>query len=232
MLMHRKSEDRGQFNHGWLKTAHTFSFGDYHDQQFMGFRALRVINEDHVAVSEGFPFHGHKNMEIMTYILSGELEHKDSMGNGEVIRPGDMQYMSAGTGVTHSEFNPSKNSPVHLLQIWVLPEKAGLEPTYGQKHFSKEERQDRLRLVASKDGRDGSLTVRQDLSLYASLLSTGKTLQHEMKAERFGWIQLAKGKLRINGTELKEGDGLGIAKETLLKIEAQTESEFLFFDLA
>lgn len=232
MLMHRKSTDRGQFNHGWLKTAHTFSFGEYHDEKFMGFRTLRVINEDHVAAGEGFPFHGHQNMEILTYILEGELEHKDSMGNGEIIRPGDMQYMSAGTGVTHSEFNHSKKSPVHLLQIWVLPEKKGLPPVYGQKHFPQEARLNQLKLVASKDGLEGSLAVRQDLNLYASILAPGSPLIHPMNAARFGWIQLAKGELNVNGTVLKAGDGLGIAAESKLEIEALAASEFLFFDLA
>ena len=232
MLVTRKSKDRGQFNHGWLQTAHTFSFGEYQDEHFMGFRALRVINEDHVIGGEGFPFHDHQNMEILTYILAGELEHKDSMGNGEIIRPGDMQYMSAGTGVTHSEFNPSKTAPVHLMQIWVLPEKKGLPPAYGQTHFSKESRTQTLKLVASRDGRDGSLKLRQDLSLYASLLGAGKSLNYELPVERFGWLQLASGALKINGTELKAGDGVAITKESKLEIAATADSEFLFFDLA
>ena len=232
MLKHRLSSDRGQFDHGWLKTAHTFSFGEYQDENFMGFRSLRVINEDHVAAGEGFPSHGHQNMEILTYILAGELEHKDSMGNGEVIRPGDMQYMSAGTGVKHSEFNPSKKSAVHLLQIWVLPEKNGMPPVYGQKHFSESARTNQLKLVASKDGRGDSLIVRQDLSLYASILKPGQKISHDMDAKRFAWIQLAKGELMVNGKKLKAGDGLAVASESKLEIEASAASEFLLFDLA
>jgi redox-sensitive bicupin YhaK (pirin superfamily) len=231
MHFHRPAGERGMFDHGWLKTAHTFSFGEYHDPRFMGFRALRVINEDVVAPDEGFPMHPHKNMEILTYIIEGALEHRDSMGSGSVIRPGDMQYMSAASGVFHSEFNPSKENPVHLLQIWILPDQNGGDSLYAEHHFPTEERLNRLCPVASPDGRDGSLKVRQNTILYASILKKGMQVEHVADANRFYWLQLAKGSLEVNGLILEAGDGLALWEESQLKILGKGDSEFILFDL-
>ena len=231
MIQIRKANERGHADHGWLNTSHTFSFGDYYDQKFMGFRSLRVINEDRVEGGAGFPTHPHRNMEIITYILEGELEHKDSMGTGSVIRRGDVQLMSAGTGVTHSEFNPSKKDLVHLLQIWILPDQNNLKPSYQQKMFPEKERSDKLRLLVSPDGQDGSLTIHQDVRLFASLLNKGKKLEYELKVGRHAWLQITKGALSLNGKNLKAGDGAAISEETHLTIEAVSSSEFLLFDL-
>lgn len=233
MLTVRTSEDRGHFDHGWLKTYHTFSFADYHDGAHVHFRALRVINEDFVAAGKGFGTHPHRDMEIITYILSGELEHKDSMGNGSVIRPGDVQYMSAGTGVMHSEFNPSPSTPVHLLQIWILPNAHSLPPLYGQKNFNAKERANTLKLIASPNGDDGSVTIRQDVDLYASILDVGETVPHTFEAGRFGWLQLTSGQLLVNDTMLKPGDGLAISEEKTISISStgNEKAEFLLFDL-
>ncbi|NDG85085.1 MAG: pirin family protein [Proteobacteria bacterium] len=194
----RRASERGVFDHGWLKTAHTFSFGDYRDPRFMGFRALRVINEDVVEPGEGFPMHPHRDMEILTYIIEGALEHRDSMGSGSVIRPGDMQYMSAASGVLHSEFNPSKDKPVHLLQIWILPAESGGKPLYSEAHFAPEKRRNRLCLVASEDGREGALRVRQDVELHASLLDKGQAAGLPCRKGRYFWIQLAKGRIEVD----------------------------------
>jgi redox-sensitive bicupin YhaK (pirin superfamily) len=232
MIVSRKSADRGHFDHGWLETFHTFSFADYFDPAFMGFRALRVINEDRVAPGEGFETHPHRDMEIVTYVLSGALEHKDSMGNGSVIRPGEVQRMTAGTGITHSEFNGSKEERVHLLQIWILPEKKGLEPSYEQTAFPDEKKRGRLCLVASRDGRDGSVTIHQDAAIYASLLGPGDQAEFALAPGRHAWVQVIRGSIALNGIALASGDGAAASAESLLTFQAAQESEFLLFDLA
>ena len=232
MITIRKSEERGHLNYGWLDTYHTFSFDQYYDPAHMHFRTLRVINEDRVAPGKGFPTHSHRDMEIITYILAGALEHRDSMGNGSVIRPGDVQRMSAGTGVAHSEFNPSNADPVHLLQIWIMPRARSLPSSYEQKAFAEDERRNRLRLVASDDGRDGSVTIQQDAKLYAAILDRDNTLEHTLTENRYGWLQVARGKVAINGHELNQGDGAAISRELSVKIVASDEAELLLFDLA
>lgn len=232
MITLRRSAERGRFDHGWLDTRHTFSFADYRDPAHMGFRALRVINEDVVAPGEGFPTHGHRDMEILTYILEGALEHKDSLGSGSVIRPGDVQRMSAGKGVQHSEFNPDAQRPVHLLQIWILPDRSGLQPEYEEKHFPEAERRGVLRLVASREGRAGSLRIHQDADVLAGLLAPGDRAVHELRPGRHAWVQLARGRLRLNGQELRAGDGAALSDEPTLELEALEEAELLVFDLA
>lgn len=232
MIQVRKSQDRGHFDHGWLKTYHTFSFSEYHDPRHTHFRHLRVINEDFVAPADGFDTHPHQDMEILTYILEGSLEHKDSMGNGGIIKPGDIQRMSAGTGVLHSEFNPSKNEAVHLLQIWIFPEKKGVAPGYEQKNFSVDSRKNTLKLVASRDGGDGAVTINQDAKLYASILDPGKQVQFENRADRGAWIQVARGELDVNGTTLNAGDGASVSGAEKISIQARKPAEFLLFDLA
>lgn len=231
MITIRKAADRGHFDFGWLDTYHTFSFGDYHDPEFMGFRSLRVINEDRVAAQTGFPMHGHRDMEIITYVLEGALQHSDSMGNGSTIRPGDAQRMTAGTGVTHSEAN-SSDTPVHLLQIWILPGERGLKPGYEQKTFTAAEKLNQLRLIAAADGRDGSVTVHQDASLYASVIEAGRKVAHNIASNRHAWIQVARGCVSVNENELVQGDGAAISNESSLNIEALESSEVLLFDLA
>jgi redox-sensitive bicupin YhaK (pirin superfamily) len=231
MIQVRKSEERGHFDHGWLNTYHTFSFSEYYDPKHMSFRHLRVINEDFVAPADGFDTHPHENMEIITYIVEGELEHKDSMGNGSVIRPGDVQRMSAGTGVTHSEFNPSKSGRVHLLQIWIFPEKKGIKPSYEQKHFAPESRVNQLRLVASRDGAEGSVTIHQDAKVFVSTLESGRQLEHSVGKGRAVWVQLIRGELDLNGTELHTGDGAAVTDESAVSLRASKESEFILFDL-
>ena len=231
MHYHRLAQERGMFDHGWLNTAHTFSFGEYQDPQFMGFRSLRVINEDVVSPGEGFPMHPHKNMEILTYIIEGALEHRDSMGSGSVIRPGDMQYMSAASGVFHSEFNPSQEKPVHLLQIWILPEQNGGTPLYAEKHFLAEQRLNRLCPVASPDGREGSLKIRQNTVLYNSILKKEMSLELKPESNRYFWLQLAKGSLQVNGIEMGAGDGLALWEEGSITIQGAEDSEFILFDL-
>ena len=228
MIQVRKSEERGHFDHGWLNTYHTFSFAEYHHPQFMGYRSLRVINEDRVQAGRGFGTHGHRDMEILSYVLEGALGHGDSMGTGSVIRPGDVQRMSAGTGVMHSEKNPSSSEPVHFLQIWIEPEMRGITPGYEQKTFPPEERDGRLRLVASRDGRDGSLTIHQDVDLYTATLH-GAPLEFALRPARYGWIQVSRGSITINGEALQAGDGASIENEGLLKIDGQ--GEILLFDL-
>ena len=210
MLEIRHAEDRGLANLGWLSSRHTFSFGQYHDPNFMGFGPLRVINEDRVQPGQGFDTHGHSDMEIISYVLSGALEHKDSMGNGSVIRPGDVQRMSAGTGVRHSEFNASDSEPVHFLQIWVLPEANGRAPSYEQKAFPEEVKRGRLQLVGSRDGRHGSVTIHQDVDLYATLLGTGDSVTHKLAQDRKGWVQVAQGSAQINEVRLYPGDGVAV----------------------
>ena len=232
MITVRRSNERGHFDHGWLNTYHTFSFDQYYDPRHMGFRNLRVINEDFVAAGRGFPKHGHRDMEIITYILEGALKHEDSMGNGSVIRPGDVQRMTAGTGVRHSEQNASDQERVHLLQIWILPHTVGLEPGYEQKAFSEDERRGQLRLIASEDGRQGSVLVHQDVSLLASVLPAGQEVEHAMDQARYAWIQVARGTVEVNGEKAEHGDGVMVAGESSLRIRAQQDAEVLLFDLA
>jgi quercetin 2,3-dioxygenase len=232
MITIRKSQERGHFDHGWLNTYFTFSFADYYDPQHVHFRTLRVLNDDRVAAGAGFPEHPHRDMEIVTYVLDGALEHRDSMGNGSVIRPGDVQYMSAGSGVTHSEFNASKTEPVHLLQIWMFPEKKGMKPVYDQKTFPREDKQGKLRLVASPDGREGSVTIRQDNELYATVLGAGESVRHELKPERHAFVQVARGSVKLNGTKLVEGDGAAISEEKAVELTGVKDAEVLLFDLA
>ena len=231
MITVRRSEERGHAKHGWLESRHTFSFADYHDPEYMGFRRLRVINEDKVAPAKGFASHSHRDMEIVSYVIDGALEHRDSMGNGSVIRPGDVQTMRAGTGVTHSEFNSSPDEPVHFLQIWILPDRAGLPPAYGQTHFPVEERRGRLKLVVSSDGREGSLEVRQDASIYACLLATGETVTHTLAEGRAMWLQLVRGSVNLNDVALAHGDGAAVSGEAACRIWATGAAEFLLFDL-
>jgi len=233
MITIRKADQRGHFDHGWLNTYHTFSFASYHDPENMGFRSLRVINDDIIAAEQGFGTHGHADMEIITYVLDGELSHKDSTGGGGVLVPGDVQHMTAGSGVRHSEFNDSKSAS-RLIQIWILPEKRGLQPSYEQTYFPEEERLNRLRLVAAGDPTDGALKVHQDVRLFATLLDPGKSVAYDLDKDRYGWIQVAKGSLKLNGQELRIGDGAAIARETKLEISASggERAEFLLFDLA
>jgi len=228
----RKSTDRGHAMHGWLESRHTFSFAEYHDPRHMGFGALRVLNEDRVQPGEGFGAHSHRDMEIVSYVLDGALEHDDSMGNGSVIRPGDVQLMRAGTGVTHSEYNQSRTNPVHFLQVWILPDRQGLDPAYEQLHFSVEQRRNTLTLVASTDGRDSSLTIHQDVAIHASVLETGGSVSHGLAPGRRAWVQLARGQARINGVAVGEGDGAAVRNEHVIEIAADSPSEFLLFDLA
>jgi redox-sensitive bicupin YhaK (pirin superfamily) len=232
MITLRKSHERGHAQHGWLDSRHTFSFAGYHDPEHMGFRDLRVINEDRVEPARGFGTHAHRDMEILSYVLSGELAHRDSLGNGSVIRPGDVQRMSAGTGVTHSELNPSQHEPVHFLQIWILPEQDGLPPSYEQRHFPAEERAGRLRLVASRDARDGALRVHQDVEVHAGLLGRGAAVTHALRPGRHAWLQLARGRCAVNGVALEAGDGAAVSGETQLRIDAADDAELLLFDLA
>jgi quercetin 2,3-dioxygenase len=232
MIHVRKAAERGHFNHGWLDTAHTFSFGDYYDPAHMGFRSLRVINEDRVQSGQGFGMHGHRDMEIVTYVLDGALEHRDSLGNGSVLRVGELQHMTAGTGVRHSEFNPSPSEEVHLYQIWLLPDRNGLEPSYEQKTFAEEERQGQLRLVASPNGQDGSLTIHRDARLYLATLNDGETAASILKPGRHAWLQVLRGKVGLNGHALSAGDGAAVSEEERLDIRSHTGSEVMLFDLA
>lgn len=227
----RKSEDRGRANFGWLDSKHSFSFGHYHDPKHMGFGPLRVINDDRVAPGGGFPAHPHSDMEIISYVLEGALEHKDSLGTGSVIRPGDVQRMSAGTGIRHSEFNASKTEPVHFLQIWIIPDKKGLAPGYEQKSFSAAEKGGVLRLVGSSDGRDGSVTIHQDVDLYATLLSSSEAVEHVIAPGRGGWVQVARGSVELNGEMLREGDGVAIPASGPLRIKGVADAEVLLFDI-
>jgi hypothetical protein len=232
MLTIRKAEDRGHANHGWLNTYHTFSFANYYEPKHMGFRALRVINEDRVSPGNGFGTHGHRDMEIITYVLEGALEHKDSIGTGSVIQPGEVQRMSAGTGILHSEFNHSKTDSVHFLQIWLLPEKEGLPPSYEQRNFSPAKTPGKLHLVAARDGRDAAVTVHQDVDLYAAVLEPGDRVSHSLQPQRHAWVQVARGAITLNGLSLDMGDGAAISEETDVVIEATTDAEILLFDLA
>src|ERR1041385_3605723 len=227
MITIRKSEERGHLNHGWLDTYHTFSFDQYYDPAHLHFRSLRVINEDRVASGQGFPTHSHRDMEIITYILSGALEHRDSMGNGSVIRPGDVQRMTAGTGVAHSEFNPSDSESVHLLQIWIMPNARNLTPGYEQKFFGEDQRRNKLRLIASPNGSDGAVKINQDARVYASTLEPDTVLTHRLQEKRYAWVQVARGTLRVNEVELKQGDGAAVDSELELIASAHDRAEFL-----
>ena len=234
MITVRKADARGHFDHGWLDTRHTFSFAAYHDDDFMGFRNLRVINEDVVQAGQGFGRHGHRDMEIVSYVLEGALAHEDSTGGGGVLRPGDVQRMSAGTGVMHSEFNGSKDAPVHFLQIWLLPAKAGIRPSYDQKFFGDDQKRGRLRLLASPDEADGSLAIHTDARVYATLLGAGEEVRHPLAPGRHAWVQVARGAVTVNGTPLAAGDGAAVSAEeaVALKGSGATPAEVLLFDLA
>jgi quercetin 2,3-dioxygenase len=232
MVNVRPGDARGHVGLGWLDSRHSFSFGHYYDPAHMGFRALRVINEDRVEPGTGFDPHPHRDMEILTYVLEGALQHEDSMGNGSTIRPGEVQRMSAGTGVVHSEHNASEREPVHLLQIWIEPREPGLAPGYEQKAFPAAERQGRLRLLASPDGREGSLTVHQDAALYAALLAEGDAVRHELGPDRHAWVQVARGAVTVNGQWVRAGDGVALSGETAVELRGEQPSEVLLFDLA
>jgi len=232
MITVRKSEARGHANRGWLDSYHTFSFADYYDSKYMNFRSLRVINEDMISPAKGFGTHGHSDMEIITYVLEGALEHKDSLGTGAAIKPGEVQRMSAGTGIQHSEFNHSQTEPVHLLQIWLLPDTNGLQPSYEQREFPLAERHEKLRLVAARDARDGAVKVHQDVDLYAAVLDKDTRVSHALQPNRHAWVQVARGSVLLNGLTLENGDAAAVSGESELAIEATVDAEFLLFDLA
>jgi quercetin 2,3-dioxygenase len=232
MMIKRPAAERGHAQHGWLDSHHTFSFADYYDPSHMGFQSLRVINEDRVAAGQGFGTHPHRDMEIISYVLEGALEHKDSMGTGSIIRPGDFQRMSAGTGVRHSEFNASKTDPVHFLQIWIVPSANGIKPSYEQKTFPAEEKQGRLRVVASPDGREGSVTIHADAIVRAGVFSAGESSEIALVPGRHAWVHVASGNVRVNGDELHEGDGAALSLETSVRVEGVDRGEVLVFDLA
>jgi redox-sensitive bicupin YhaK (pirin superfamily) len=231
MITRRPASERGHGQHGWLDTYHTFSFNDYHDPRQMGFRVLRVINEDWVEAGRGFPTHGHRDMEIITYVLEGAVAHKDSLGNGSVLRPGEFQCMTAGTGIQHSEFNPSESEPVHLYQIWLLPDRRGLTPSYDQRAFAPEERQGKLRVVASPDGRDGSLTIHQNAEVFLTTLGAGLEVTHTLEPGRHAWIQALRGKVKLNDLELAAGDGAAISDLSKITLRAAQSCEAMLFDL-
>jgi len=232
MMTIRPAEERGHANHGWLDSHHTFSFANYHDPSQMGFRSLRVINDDRVAPGQGFGSHPHRDMEIISYVLEGGLEHRDSMGTGGVMRPGDVQRMSAGTGVLHSEFNASKSEPVHFLQIWLLPSRRGIKPSYEQKAFSRADKQGRLRLIASPDRRDGSVMVHADALVYSGVFDAGQTGELALAPGRHAWVHVANGTVRVNGRDMKAGDGAAISEESVVRVEGKDGGEILVFDLA
>ena len=232
MITVRPRDERGHFDHGWLDTRHTFSFAEYFDPDHMGFRSLRVINEDRVQPGQGFGTHPHRDMEIVTYVLDGALAHRDSMGNGSVIRPGDVQRMTAGTGITHSEFNHSNDAPVHFLQIWIVPDRRGLTPSYEQKTIPAEAMAGRLCAVASHDGGDGSVTINQDATLYTAVLAPGQAVTHAFAPGRHGWLQVARGQVALDGRSLAAGDGAAISGEKAVTVSGESEAEILLFDLA
>ncbi len=231
MLSIRHADERGATRRDWLSSLHSFSFGEYHEPRHMGFGPLRVINEDRVEPARGFGTHGHRDMEILSYVLEGALEHRDSMGNGSTIHPGDLQRMTAGTGVQHSERNPSPDQPVHFLQIWIRPGREGLEPGYEQRTFSASEKRGALRLVGSRDGRQDSVRIHQDVDLYATCLDTGETVDHRLGADRKAWVQIARGRAELNGRALAAGDGAAIAEEPLIRLRAVSDAEILLFDM-
>lgn len=232
MITVRPSQERGHANHGWLDSYHTFSFANYYDPDHMGFRALRVINEDRVAPGRGFGMHPHRDMEIISYVLSGSLAHKDSMGNAATIGAGEVQKITAGTGIAHSEFNPSQTEGVHFLQIWILPEETGLTPNYEENVFPTETKQGQWRRIASRTGADGAVQIHQDVELYATVLSAGEGRSLELRPGRYAWVQVAQGKISLNGVSLEAGDGAAISDETLLEVQAVSDAEVLLFDLA
>ena len=233
MLQVIKSNERGHANHGWLNTYHTFSFANYYNPEMMGFRSLRVINEDRVTAGQGFGTHGHEDMEILSYVVEGAIAHKDSTGGEEILRPHEWQRMTAGTGIRHSEYNPSKTENLHFYQIWILPEKDDLEAGYEQKMFAPSEKTGKLKLVASNDSRDGSLKINQDVSVYDSILSEGEEISYDLTEKRHAWLQVVKGSLELNGEQLNQSDGAAISEESALKIKAtENETEFILFDLA
>lgn len=233
MLTLRRAEERGRANFGWLDSRHSFSFGHYHDPAHMGFGPLRVINDDRVAPGGGFPTHPHSDMEIVSYVLEGALEHKDSLGTGSVIRANDVQRMSAGTGIRHSEYNASQTQPVHFLQIWIVPERKGLEPGYEQKAFSNEEKRGKLRLVGSRNGRDGSVTIHRDVDFYATLLNEDEAVSHTLKPGRTAWVQVAQGTAKLNGEQLYPGDGVAIEEAGVIALAGTSpDAEILLFDMA
>jgi len=231
MIKVRKAAQRGLADFGWLKSRHTFSFGNYYDKENMGFRVLRVINEDRVESSKGFGTHAHENMEIITYVLKGALEHKDSMGNGSILSAGELQRMSAGSGIEHSEFNPSAENPVHFYQIWLLPEERGIEPSYEQKQFTEVEKRGRLRLVISPDGENGSMRIHQDARIYLSQLNSSDKVSYDLNAERRSWVQVLSGDVLLNNEPLSEGDGAAVSDEKRLTIEAKKNAEVMLFDI-
>ena len=232
MIAIRRAQERGTANLGWLNSQHTFSFGNYYDPKHMGFASLRVINEDRVQPARGFGTHGHRDMEIVSYVLEGALEHRDSLGNGSIIRPGDVQRMSAGTGIQHSEFNASDRDPVHFLQIWILPDRVGLQPSYEQKTFATAEKRNQLRLVGSRNGRQGSVTIHQAVDLYCAILTTGETVSHGLAAERSAWAQVVRGTVQLNGHQLNAGDGASLSHEEIVTIQGMSEvAEVLLFDM-
>ena len=231
MISIRRAGERGSADHGWLDTRHTFSFGDYYDERHMGFRDLRVLNEDRVKPGHGFPTHAHRDMEILSWVLEGSLEHRDSLGNGSVIRPGELQRMSAGSGVRHSEGNPSGSEALHFLQIWVLPEKNGLSPGYEQKSFPEEDRRGRLRLLASPEGSAGSVSIGQDVRLSGALWERPESFPYELSPGRAAWVQVARGAIELNGRRLQAGDGAAVTDETRLELKAESGAEALLFDL-
>ena len=231
MIAVRRASERGHGQHGWLDTYHTFSFNDYYDQQYMGFRVLRVINEDRVEAGQGFGTHGHRDMEIISYVLEGALGHKDSLGNGSVLRPGEFQCMTAGTGIRHSEFNPSDSEPVHFYQIWLLPDRQGLAPSYDQRAFPEDKRRGRLRVVASPDGRDGSLTIHQDAEVLLTSLAAGERVTHELAPGRHAWLQVLRGSVQLNEVPLATSDGAAVSDEPSLTVLATEPCEVMLFDL-
>jgi redox-sensitive bicupin YhaK (pirin superfamily) len=232
MIRIRRSAERGAADHGWLDTRYTFSFSDYHDPEHVQFRALRVMNEDRVAPGAGFPMHGHRDMEILTFVLEGALAHRDSLGHGATVRPGEVQYMGAGTGIRHSEFNPSEGEPVHLYQVWLLPDRAGHEPSYDQRRFDDAGRSGRLQVVASPDGRDGSIAIHQDARVYRADLDDGRSVDHPIAPGRHAWLQVLRGSVTLNGQPLAEGDGAAVSGEPGLEIRGVGDAEVLLFDLA
>ena len=232
MLTVRKAEDRGHANHGWLNSYHSFSFANYYDPQHMGFRSLRVINEDMVAPAKGFPTHPHRDMEIITYVVSGAVAHKDSIGNTEQVGASGVQRFSAGTGITHSEFNPSKTEGLHLLQIWLLPEQQGITPSYEQKEFPTATKRGQWRAIANREATDGAVKLHQDAAIYATILEPGEQLTYTLQADRHAWVQIVQGEVTLNGTTLDKGDAAAISNETKLAFEASTDAEILLFDLA
>jgi len=232
MLRIRHAAQRGHFNHGWLDTFHTFSFSEYYDPAHTQFRALRVMNEDRVAPGQGFGMHGHRDMEILTFVLSGELQHQDSLGNGEVLRPDEVQQMTAGSGIRHSEFNPSTTDEVHLYQVWLLPERAGLQPSYAQKKFDAAGRENRWQIAASRDGREGSLVIHQDATISRAALAAGKSLDYALDPQRHAWLQILAGDVVVAGNQLHAGDGVAVSEEAAIVIQASSDSDLLLFDLA